>query len=719
MAIVDLSDISQAHCQLQIDDQSQLAKSKLQKLIAPVTAIVADLGNPIDQAKFQSAALAGTFVAPAIDLGNGATLTLKAGGNAALRILRQSDRSVFGDDPYAGPIPINPGEVWMSFEADAAFGVMPGVTTPSGFGVELGVSAGCGFASYSRFSGPGALPLGKDCLAQTLSNFTIMKSAQDVRSQESGTVHVADVSGSIRFTGSYTLPLAVNSLCLASASTPDLLPFNYTVNVEPDINLELEGSILIGGEFTVRCYRVNENEVQFGVYKKKQTDFSAAFIAAAGIEAEKGTTDLINKFFKMIAKVDPKQAGLTDQDCAGIQSALTESVNRGLSIALNLSCAASIADEAAFVYKIDLTQNAPGTDAALNAAFKGDWTLLQELPNATELRDVVGETKDRKHAATVNLIGVFNYASLADFVSSCTVLHSPEDGTITVTDKQTASRISVASVPYVAAPDRLRAVLNEASIATMTYTATTAGGKLNADLKVSQNLLIYKEKLDAKSVHKALLTGVALERISVADWQKLLPDTPTALHVRIASQAVFDGDAALQLFFSDTPARTPRKLDDVKRLGRSMLSALLDQTNPVDLKRWQNLNSDDVWSQMEQQQFPRDSPASYSDWYDITFWSEAICGVAAPLKNVLATIGNIAPGQDPAKDPDFMTKRADLAKAIGAVTRNSHAAFEPGWPIAVMVALSNFTAETSFQAAWNGQTAVDEESSPAAAARAP
>ncbi|MBV9443790.1 MAG: hypothetical protein JO217_14000, partial [Acidobacteriaceae bacterium] len=94
MAIVDLSDVSKGHCQLQVDDTSELGRSKLQKLIAPVTAIIGDLGNPIDQAKFKSAAIGGTFATPAIDLGESRTLIIKAGGNAAVRVYKEADGSL-------------------------------------------------------------------------------------------------------------------------------------------------------------------------------------------------------------------------------------------------------------------------------------------------------------------------------------------------------------------------------------------------------------------------------------------------------------------------------------------------------------------------------------------------------------------------------------------------------------------------------------------------
>lgn len=728
MATVNTSDTTSFQAKVQIDDKSQLAQSKLQSLVAPVTAIVSDLSNPLDQAKCTSATFGATFASRSIDAGDNLGLTIKAGANAALGIIRPSDGFLFKKDEYAPPIAIGKGQAWMSFELDTIFDLalnqIP-VGGISGFGVGIEVSTPCKFTTYTLFdNGGGSLATGKECLGIALSNFKILRSSQDIRNQKPGTVYVNDVAGTLKFTGYYSVPMSINNLSLASLNVSNLslgslkLPFNYTLTVEPDFDLELKGSVAVTGEYSIRCHRVSDTQLQLGVYKKKQTELAVHFDADAGVEATKGAGDLISSFFSHIAKVDPKAAGLSDADCGQIERALTASVNRSLAVCLNLACSASFADEAAFVYAIDLSQNTADTDAALDAAFKGNWSLLQQLPNAKEQRNVVGETKDRKHVTTVNLLGIFNYGSIDDFVGSCTVLHSPEDGTITVTDKQTASRVSVAAIPYVAAADRLRAVLNEACLATLTYTAASAGGDLNADLKVSQSLLIYKDKWDSKSVHKSLLAGRALQLLNQNDWQNLAPASANPLHVRVAAQAVFDGNAALQLFFSDPAARAPRKLDDLSRLGRNVLSALLDRSNPVDAKRWQILNDDNAWSQMEQQQFPQDSPASYSDWYDVTFWSEAVYKVAPQLKAVLDSIGNLAPGSDPSKNSDFMAKRASLANAIGAVTRNSHAAFEPGWPIAVMCALSNFTATISFQAAWDGQTYVDKKTTPAMAAAA-
>ncbi len=720
MATVITTDTTSASLNVQIDDKSQLAQSKLQTLIAPVTAIVADLSNPLDQAKCKSAALNAKFTSQSIDTGSNQTLTIKAGTNASLGVYQESDHSLFGKDEYAPTIAIGKGQAWMSFELDTTFDIALNqnlsIGSVSGFGVGVEGSTAAKFTTYTLFEQTGgALPAGKECIAAALQNFKIPASSQDVRNQKPGTVYVCDISGCIKFSGSYSVPMTANSLCLASSNIPVL---QKTLSVDPELVVKLEGSVALSGDYSIRFHRISDVELQAGVYKQKQTEFKATFEAAAGITAETGTSDLISKVFNVIApKVNPKDAGLKEEDCAVIEKALKESIDHSFSVCTNVACSASFGDEAAFVYTIDLSQNNTDTDAALEALFRGEWSLLQKLPNAKELRNVIGETTDRKFAITVNLLGILNYESLADFVGSCMVLHNPEDGTITVTDRETANRISVTGMPYLAADDRLRAVLNQACVATMTYTAAMAGGKLNADLKFSQSLLIYKAKLAAKPLHKDLLTGIALRLMSQEDWQNLTPANPAPQHVRIAAKALYDGNAALQLFFSDTQARTPRKLEDIKLLGRRVLVSLLDQSDPVDLQRLGNLDDDTIWAQMDSNQWTPDlTRLSYPDWYDITFWAQAVADVAPALKAALDAVEGVPAGEDPSTNSSFMKARGKLADAIGAATRNLHAAYEAGWPIAVMCTLSGFKAAIGFEAAWDGQTYVNKQSAPAIAA---
>ncbi len=723
MATVHITDTTSLEANVEIDEDSPLGVAKLRSLVAAVE-LVGDFNNPIDQARCKGATLGAAFASPSIDAGGDRTLTIKGEVTATVEVTCPPEKSLFGDDNVTFPVPIAKGQAWMSFELQTLFDV-GGKQIPvgglSGFGVGIEASTTCTFTSYTLFDGAsGPLPSVKECLSETLSNFKPLSSAASVRAQKPGTIQVCEISGTLKFTGSYSVPMSANSYSLASLGTSTLLknsssklPFNYNISVNPDFDLEIAGSVAVTGEYGIRCHKVSDTTLQLGVFKKKQTDLKAAFTAAAGVQASAGKGDITAGFLNAISpKINPAAAvGLKQEDREVIRKALNSCIDHSLSASMNLSCTASFADEPAFVYTIDLSQNVANTDAALEAAFKGDWSAVQALSNAKRDRNVLVDATGVKHVATVNLLGIFEYASLEDFLSSCTMLHNQEgDGSVTVTDKETGSRIGVVGVPYLAADQRLRAVLNQACVATMTYTAAGAHAVVSAGLKVSQNFLLYKNKMDAKPVHKELLTCVALQLLSRSEWDNLLPQTASPRHVRIAAQAQFDGNAALQLFFSDTEARTPRKLPDLTILARRAYMSLLDVSDPIDVQRLQNVSDDQVWGLMDGQQWTPDlRRLSYTDWYDITFWASAFAQVGPALKATLDLVDTLPPGQDPTTNSVFMNSRAKLAKAIAQATQHSQAAFEPGWPLVVTCALSQFAAKASFDAAWDGETHVEKK----------
>src|SRR5581483_149246 len=305
---------------------------------------------------------------------------------------------------------------------------------------------------------------------------------------------------------------------------------------------------------------------------------------------------------------------------------------------------------------------------------------------ARELRNVLIATHESAGKTSLNLLGIYDWASMHDFVRQCRILHDAEDGTVTITDKETAQRIAVASAPFAAQDDKLRSVLEEAFLATLAYTTADSSAGFRPSIQATQSLLFYKERADYTALHKALLLGVALNLLTIDDLNRIARDKHFR-YFRLAAKASFAGDNALRLFFSDVSARTAYQLPELKRLGRQVLASLLDKNQPADNTRWQILTSDTAWAEMEQQKFPPESPASYSDWYDITFWARSIATVAHALKTVLETADAHNQG-DPTKNPSFMTQRTALAKAVAAVTRDTKAAFEKGWPLAVMFTLS-------------------------------
>jgi hypothetical protein len=699
MATITVGDVT-GTADLGIAGDSMLGRNSLQNLKSATAKFVSSFSTSLADVVFQPATLGAEFKNPAISLDAERTLNIKAGANVTLARYAAGDSPLLGTDAGVPDIGIGPNEYWLSFALKGTLAISVGDVPAPGFGVSVKDASAVALTHYTRFSrDDGSLPSLAEAIEITLNNFGLLLTAKDIRDLKPGTVRSSDVSGTVTVSGSYTLPIAVNQLALAES----LVPFKIQLN--PQLTVKLGGSVAMTSDYSVRCWRKSETELVLALLKKKGAQLTAKFTAGAGLGANLGDTDLIEAFFSKVApKIDLRQAGLTPEDPRydAIDVVLSDSINRAFEVSINAACAASLTDQTAFVYSIDLAKRdaAKATDEALQAVLTGDWSQLAGLPNAKELRNVVASSRDIKRTLTVNLLGIFNYQTVEDFIRSSTILHNDEDASVTITDKATARRIATASTPLLADSEKLRAVLYECMLLTAVY--TLAGGKFTVQLGFSQSLRIYKARMSEHDLKKILLLAVLLRKLTSAQLNSLNLTNPA--HIVAEASQTLGGDLLQKLFFADAQLRTPHDISKLTALGRRTLASLLDPANDVDRRRTEVLMSDSVWAGMNTSggKAPQSSPASYSDWYDVTFWANALHNIGPPLKAVLDAADRIPAGSDPSLDQDFTTKRDTLRKAMGEVTHDTHAAFEHTWPIAVTCALAGGDTGATMTGAWNG-----------------
>ncbi len=705
MPTIPLTDSLGLKVDISFDDKSDAAKFSLQALESKTSEFVAVASKPLDETSFQSAVFGGDFKTPKIELGGNIGLVVNSGANAAIKVFRETDKTLFETGETSPDIPVGQGQAWIRFALDTSLEIAAGVTSPSGFGVSGKGMQAREFSVYSRIEAPGGkFPTLKDGIEHALSNYRVTRTASDLRNQIPNTVYEWDVSGSFAIAANYGYPLATNCFSLTGAA----LASGHALRIAPALNVSLTGVLTVSGEFRGRCYRANGSTLQLGLYKKKETDLTATFRASAGISAKVGSADLISALFSVLPGANFDAVQVAEADRKAMQDSLQSAVDQGLSIALNSKCSASKTDEAAVLYEIDLGVESEAADLAINAALKGDWTVLTQVSAAKQLRNALIETHEFSGKTTLNLLGIYDCASVQDFVRRCTILHDTESGNITITDKETAQRIAVSSASLAAQDDKLRKVLDQAFLATVVYAVASSHTAYAVTIQTTQSLLIYDERSSYASLRKNLLLGKALQLLTDAELDGIALEKQFK-YFRLETRAAFEGNDALSLFFEDVAERTPRKEEDLKRLGRDVLITLLDRSSAMDEARKRALQSDAIWADMEKQKFPADSPASYSDWFDIVTWAHSVATVAPLLKLVLAAAEH-PNTPDPSTDPAFMAAREAVAKAIAEVTRNTRAAFEKGWPIAVMFALSGRKAAVSFDAQWNGQKRFERQS---------
>ena len=385
---------------------------------------------------------------------------------------------------------------------------------------------------------------------------------------------------------------------------------------------------------------------------------------------------------------------------------------------MNASCSASFTDEAAVVYSINLgSGDQQKTNAAIAAALGGNWTQLAALPNASPLRNVVQDTDQFQHKIVINLLGIYNAETVDTFVKSCTVLHNP-DGQVVVTDKGTATHISVASAPLLADTGKLRSALSEASIATISYVAGGAGaapGIKMKDLSMTQTYLRFGDKMSRRDMLQQIALGEALKLIAGKTGDSILASRPVFNHAKITASASYDSNAAMKLFFSDASRRSPRSRADLTRMGRQVMLCFVDPSDPSGPARIRVLKDDALWTAMDN----TDAVAEFgtipglsklganeladvgADWSDVTWWAGAMSKVAPKLRDMLAALEQ-STTKDPTADQNFMKKRDKLASVLGKVAQNARAAFAGGWGIAVMEAVSGFAAPVTLDISADG-----------------
>jgi len=697
MADITITDSLSLTAQLKVADDSKLAKAGLTELVSATTSFVKQLEDTVDNAPFQSATFGAKITAPSQVIDSVATLAISASASGQLDIRTAKDKVLFDDDGFSPPIVITPTDCWVGFELDTSLtSKISG--SADGFGATLTVSSAVSFLTYLvQHPTGGKFPLLKDAVTATLNGFSVAASAKALRDQAPGTVNVNHLAGTVKVGGSYQFPLSIDALASAQ------LPFNYSINVAPQATLKVAGEVAISGDFVIRCYTVSASELRLGCYKTKGTTLTVDFTAGAGLQAKAGQTDLIAAFFgAVLPGADLMKAGITGDKAAALKSALKDSIDRSLSVSLNAECSASHSDEAAVFCTIDLGGgDAAKTNVALAAALAGDWTQLVSLPNVQVARNVLQTIEKHETKLKVNLLGIYNAESVNDFLKSCTIIHDAA-GAVTVTDKITASHISLASTPFAADPDKLRRALSQAFLATATYTAGRSGlPQVNTDLNITQSYFRYQDSMGRQAMQDELLLGPVLGFFAPGTWDKVLAANRSFTHVMIDVTAKYGLDGILSLFFADPKTRLCRSAFELKHIGRQTMAALIDPTEPTSAARLSALNNDTIWAAMDDMGAAAEfSTISYlqhcttneiadirADWTDVTWWVDSMMRVGPALAQLLTVAGQ-SKATDPTTDPKFMSAQDKLAQVLGQVGKNARATFAGGWGIAVMNALS-------------------------------
>ena len=622
---------------------------------------------------------------------------------------------LFDPDPFANPIEITSGHAYLGLGIQAS--ISPGISLPSGKLVSgFTIGSKVSFTHYKCFETTNTTPTFRAALEASLRDYVIALGVDDLEALDTGDIVTVEGTGSLQISGTVNLLTSVNPL--ASLSSPALPGVQVTAGGAIDI----AASYTIEGDFQVRIQKVDEVTVRMGFYRKRGTDFTVQVSPSIGVSAGTTNVDFISTVLKAVtpspfpSPAELENAGLTKEKQDVAVGALQTAVQRQLELAVQAELQALSSQEAAFLYEVKLRELGPEGHAAIQDALRLNLSPLlgQEGPlprGISEIQSLLTTARTRGNTLKVNILGIYNYASINDLTLKGTILADAVSGSVLITDQATATRVSGA-VNFLADPDKLRKELAQSFLITAAYRCSglIAHGP---SLKTSYWHFAAHAKTTRQTMAAYLDALHALGLVSEAETEQKLSNLSD--FGRSTCYIGTDYDDALSQSLYLHPDGQPRGIEEYEQIGRQALRQLL-HAGDEDGYRLRSLENDALWQQVKATGgtptnlaplFPdlrpdTQIPIIAGDYLLIEWWANAMSRLAVTLS---AAKRFFAQKPAPASDsPAFRKAQTDLWHRMADVARNTHDRFADPWGLIAMDLASGQHSTTTAQIVSPGLT---------------
>ena len=623
-------------------------------------------------------------------------LALNAGVTGALGIFVPAPSpggkpdTLFGADEFGEDVPVAQNERYVSTEFTLTVGPsVAAVVSDTTFG--FAASSSVSIANYRKFSIAPKPPTILDAVEESLSNFQLPGSLDDLNAMDQDSVIALSGSGNLQFSATANLLTAVNPL--AAVDLPSLIPLQ--LNEGPSITVG--ASFALTGRYQIRVHKTGPNTLRLGYFREHGSQFDITADASAGVSLDLGTTDL---FAKIVTAISPnatadlaelKAAKIDDQTASAIHQTVKASIQRSLEVALSFELGGGSSSSAAFLYEIDLVALDQSGRAAVQHALHGNLTDLVAKEGAlpagiTAKKSIFTNLRQRRHSLKINLLGIYNFISVSQLTLKGVVMYDDDSGQLVLTDSASASKmqagvINVGGKPNHADPAQLRSVLASSFLITATYRA--AGCVIGPPaLKSSQIFSELHASTNRQTMQDELDTAVGLGLMTAAEKNELIAAASDFGRTIVYAHADYDDALTAALFLN---SGAPRSIGEYETIGRTAMQIVIHD-DTVDPSRLQPLQNDDLWRRMKQsgptafrQIFPSlDSSklgAITADYLTIVWWAKTMAATAEKL----ARIRQFATDATASKQ-----LRADLANHLRSVAADTRDEFGRPWGLIAM-----------------------------------
>lgn len=630
--------------------------------------------------------------------------TVGASFRAQVGVTAKTPSALFEQEHFGEPIPVPDGQayVWFSFQPSLRLGVA-GSESDLSFGFNAGSSID--IRSYRLFPAGAGAPTLAESVVEVLREFSIPGDVEDLKEMPESAVAAVTGTGSFQIAGSFDLATVVNPL-----ATPKLPLAGNPLTVTAGASLDVGARVRVFGEYQIRVHKTRANTVRLGLYKRAGSQFTFDVSAKAGVSANSFGKDLFSILMRKIS-ADPqadtdqlRQAGLSSAQIDSIQDAVQASVNRSLSVALEFEFSALQANEAAFLYEIQLDELDHDSTLAVHRALDGDFSSLTglqdlSLPGITPVRNLTNELRKRGVNLRLNLLGIVNAISMSELVRSGSVTFEPISGALVIADQVSSEKIRATARPLEADGRKLRKTVFESLMVTAAYHASRVAQ--SHEFTASQSYFEFHQTTNARTMADNLDAVVGLGLLT-GDGRRLeLGDTTQFGASTLLLETQFDSSAVRALFLDANGV--PYTTERYEKIGRQAMLALV-AGDPDDFRHIP-LESDSLWKKMKaagQPGLPFVLPPALrkdvqvaviiSDYSLIVWWAESMAKAATSLSEMESFLAQA----DPAglqENNEFKKRRRNLIDTLGDAVAKNQSTFGDPWGLLALDAACGRKAE--------------------------
>lgn len=645
--------------------------------------------TPLKDVPAESIAL-GLSIERDIDVGNAGTeWTVEAGTGARLLFFKPGD-AVLTDEMFGSEVALSApgGAAYVGLELQAR--IQSGITAGMG-DLAFGFFGGTTFtaATYHAFDAETTVLAGT---TQTLIAFHVPGDWEDLLALPDKSAMAAAGSGRLAFSVTGEFASSVNPL----ATTIPFADVDVTATAGGSVSVAVD--VEVSTEYEIRVIRHDRNVLFIGYYRKGTGELDIEVTAKAGASVTVGGTDLLPRLIGALdrsAETDNEflwRAGLSDTQIARIETTVKDAVNRKLEASLGGAFRRLRSAEAAFLFRVDIAATDEAARSAVRRALDGDIRGLTagNLPvGITAVRTILTDTWKRSLTLRINVLGIFNYASISDLLKEDRVLLDPATGDVIITDKAVATRIRASMLHMEADPQKLRRVMYESFLATATYCGSQllrSPGAISAchtyfELHGKTNHQILKDYLD-------VLSALDLS-VGDSDGKAILQSAAARGRSALYVETRYVPTAMRGLFFDSTGAL--RRYEAYTQAGRTALDLLVRAGDENNYRRV--LVDQPVWDALERAGSGSNAHRSlrashptltevaretiYSDYRLIVFWADSMVS----LGNEIAKIDSFfnANPAGVARDKRLKKLRDRLRDRLADVTKKTKEQFGDPW----------------------------------------